>query len=289
MDIRQLENFIEVCRQASLTKAANNMYITQQGMSKSIRNLETELGVPLFSRRGMSLTPTEYGRLLLKYAENINEQYLCALGEIEKLKSREVDYIKIGIPHGLTNTLPENVFSSFRALRPDVNVLLEEFDDYALDLAVESGEVNIGFCVEPVSKEHLVIHSTHVSKTYYLLPESHPLANSKSIDLRDLKNENFIGFGDHHKGHQQLVERCLRAGFSPRMSIQSHDADFNRKMCSLGLGIGFHVGNPDVVLPGVKIIPDKVPNWNYSISLCTASGKTLSAAEETFINAFKKW
>lgn len=75
MDFRQLENFIEVSRQMSFTKAAKNLYISQQGISKSIKSLEEELGILLFYRTSSSIVLTEYGSCLLTYAQNMDILY----------------------------------------------------------------------------------------------------------------------------------------------------------------------------------------------------------------------
>lgn len=289
MELRQLENFIEVCRQMSITKAANNMYITQQGMSKSIRSLETELGVPLFTRTANSLIPTEYGRILLKYAEQIDALYLQILYEISSTKSSGNANIRIGIPHGLVNVMPRNCFLKFMENHPNISLSMEEYDDETLDEAVRDGAVDIGFCIEPVPRAGITVHAVQTYKTFYMLSESHPLAGEECIDLRLLKDENFIGFGEGNKGHKQLAERCLRAGFTAKIGIRSNDMELIRQMCRLGLGIGFFVGDADAELPGLKIVPDKVPNWNYTICLCTSSSKSLSDAELAFLREFSNW
>lgn len=289
MELRQLENFIEVCRQMSITKAANNMYITQQGMSKSIRSLETELGVPLFIRTANTLVPTEYGRVLLKYAEQIDNLYLQSLYEISNIKASGSVNLNIGIPHGLVNIMPRSCFLKFMENHPDISLSMEEYDDEVLDEAVRNGTLDIGFCVEPVSREGITVHASQTYKTFYMLAENHPLAREESIDLRLLKDENFIGFGEGNKGHKQLAERCLRAGFTPKIGIHSNDMELIRQMCRMGLGIGFFVGDANTKLPGLSIVPDKVPNWNHTICLCTSSSKCLSAAEHAFLEDFSRW
>ena len=82
MDFRQLETFVEVCEQMSFTKAASNLYISQQGVSKSIKTLEDELGAPLFLRTNSSISLTNYGVILLRYAEELVRGYTKVLTEI---------------------------------------------------------------------------------------------------------------------------------------------------------------------------------------------------------------
>lgn len=289
MEIRQLENFLEVYKQMSITKAANNMYITQQGMSKSVRSLESELGVPLFIRSGSNIVPTEYARILVRYAEQIDSLYMKALYEIDSLKTSGRTQLRVGIPHGLANILPRELFLTFTERMPNVALSMGEYDDYTLDEMLENGSLDMGFCIEPVPKDKLKIHASHTYKTFYMLSDQHPLAREEYLDLRDLKDESFIGFGDHNKGHEQLVERCLRAGFVPKLGIHTNDMLMLRNLCSMRLGIGFFVGDQREELAGLSVIPDKVPNWNYTVCLCTALSHVLNEAEQAFVEVFSRW
>ena len=69
MEQRQLLNFLSVCEEKSITKAADRRIITRQGLSKSIRDLEEELGVKLFERDKNRVELTEYGTVLEKAAK----------------------------------------------------------------------------------------------------------------------------------------------------------------------------------------------------------------------------
>ncbi|MGB4438342.1 MAG: LysR family transcriptional regulator, partial [Sedimentibacter sp.] len=71
MNTKDLISFLQVCQDGSITKAAKALYITPQGLSKIIINLEQELKIPLFYRTSTGLTQTEYGELLLERAKHI--------------------------------------------------------------------------------------------------------------------------------------------------------------------------------------------------------------------------
>ena len=90
VDFRQLETFVEVCEQMSFTKAASNLYISQQGVSKSIKTLEDELGVSLFLRTNSSISLTNYGVILQRYAEDLVNNYTKVLTSILKRTAIEM-------------------------------------------------------------------------------------------------------------------------------------------------------------------------------------------------------
>lgn len=289
MDFRQLENFIEVSRQMSFTKAAKNLYISQQGISKSIKSLEEELGILLFYRTSSSIVLTEYGSCLLTYAQNMDILYKKAIDDIEHIKKHNKNELRIGIPHGLVNILPAEILTDYNHSHQGVSVRISEYSDFSLDEALLAGQIDIGFCIAPVTENGFAVHYVHHSQTYYMISQKHPLAGEKSIELRSLKNELFIGFGENNKGHDVLVERCRKAGFTPQMGMQTQDMQLIEEMCRQGMGVGFYVGDATATLPGLRIIPDSEADWSYDVCLTTIAGRQLNFAESEFLEAMKAW
>ena len=289
MDIRQLQNFVEVCKYMSFTRASQNLFISQQGMSKSIKTLENELGVNLFIRNKSTLSLTDYGSILLKYAKKICDENQHAIEEINQLRDKYSSDIRLGVAFGLANFMPERLFSDFKAIHPDITLTVIEFDDYALDTAIAAGEIDIALCIDPVEYDNIIVHCTHEETTYYMLSESHPLADRKSIDLRDMKGESFITFGNMTKGHTLFGERCHKAGFTPKQSIITRDMQLIYKFVRAGMGVGFFVGDPNTKIEGIKIIPDMLPNWKYRIDVCTAEEHNITKAESDLIRILSTW
>lgn len=290
MDFKQIEYFIEVCGQMSFTKAAKNLYISQQGISKNIKSMEEELGVPLFYRGTSSINLTEYGKYLYDNALVLNNDYLNLLAGIEEIKSNKRNELHIGIPHGMVNVIPANILAEFSQRHRQSVVKFNQYGDYDLEEALLSGEIDIGFCVAPVDDKELTVHHIRHENTYFMISEHHRLADCDSLDLDDLKDELFIGFGDRNKGHYSFYERCKKRGFTPVMNAESHDMGLIEEMCRCGLCVGFFVGDPKKRQhPGLRIIPDKRPGWTWDVCLSTRKGKCLNDLETEFINIFKSW
>lgn len=289
MDFRQLENFVEVCEQMSFTKAANNLYISQQGVSKSIKSLEDELGVKLFFRTNSNISLTNYGMILLRYATSLVNDYSSVLAEINAEKNRNKNAINIGFTHGVANFLPDNIIEDYLIAHPETSISIREYSDIAVDEALISGEIDIGFCVGPVDKHKLKIQHAHNMNLYFMLSEKHPLANEPSIDLRQLKNDCFIAMGEAGKGHASFLERCRKAGFFPNINVTVSDTELMMTLCRRNLGVGIFAGDKPVQLPGLKILPDKLHVWEYSLCICTSLKHGVSAQEAEFIKQFRKW
>ena len=290
MDFRQLENFIEVSEQMSFTKAANNLYISQQGLSKSIKALEDELGVRLFYRTGSLLSLTNYGAILLPRAKEMVQGYKTLLDEVSIEKSSMKKTVRVGLTRGMVTFLPSQLLASYAKNHPDVKLSIQDYSDIDVDNALLNGEIDIGFCVAPVEKKHLTIQHTRVFNVFFLLSEMHPLAGQGTIDLRQLKDETFLSFGDdNNKGHSSFLERCRKAGFVPNIGMTSSDVSLIMDLCRQNMGVSFYVGEEAAKLPGLCVLPDKLHSWEYTICLCTAAGHGVSADEAAFISTFRDW
>ncbi|MEG2934701.1 MAG: LysR family transcriptional regulator, partial [Gordonibacter sp.] len=138
MDIRQLYYFVAVADRGNFTKAADDLFISRQALSKAVRNLEHELGSPLLSNRDGHLDLTESGRALYYDAEplvasfkKLEERYT---GPTAKTLRR--DTLSVAMAHGTAISLPEHAVGLFRIGHPELLLSVEEVTtEAALDMA----------------------------------------------------------------------------------------------------------------------------------------------------------
>jgi LysR family transcriptional regulator of gallate degradation len=107
MDLRQLDHFLRVARRGNITLAAADLGITQPSLTKSIRQLESELGVRLFNRLARGVELTDYGQSLVRHAEAIRVQIADASAELAALRSGAFGAVSVGAgPAWLSRNLP---------------------------------------------------------------------------------------------------------------------------------------------------------------------------------------
>jgi LysR family hca operon transcriptional activator len=194
MELRHLRYFVAVAEEGSLTVAAEKrLHTAQPSLSRQLRDLEQEVGTPLFTRgaRGIALTPAghaflDHARLALGQAREA-VQAACraarpakAVFSVGFLTGQEVDWL----PH---------VTRILRAELPNIDFKVSSLYSPDVADALQSGEIDLGFLrVEPrpdvtyqvVAHEPLVV----------ILPSDHPLASKAAVDPHDLEGETFIGF-----------------------------------------------------------------------------------------------
>ncbi len=120
LDIKHLHYFLEVSHTESFTQAAENLYITQSALSRVIKTLEDDLGVPLFHRSKRKVTLTEAGTVLQKHALTIKQQMTELEKEMDQLRTLKTGHIRIGLPTVVNSFFFSQLIADFHQDYPGV-------------------------------------------------------------------------------------------------------------------------------------------------------------------------
>ncbi|MEO1018442.1 MAG: LysR substrate-binding domain-containing protein [Pseudomonadota bacterium] len=188
MDLRQLQQFLEVAERGSITAAARALNIAQPSLTKSIKLLEDELGVRLFDRlpRGVSLTA--FGESLARHAHQVQVQLQDAVGEIDALRHGHAGLVRIGAgPAWLRRLLPRAVARA-QAAHPEIRVnVLGGFDEALLRL-LRLGELD--FVVAELPEIEIAADLAQIALTAddlsVVCRDGHPLAGRNDLDVSAL-------------------------------------------------------------------------------------------------------
>ena len=232
MDLASLRYFKAVAETQNMSKAAKSLFVSQSALSKSIRALEDELGGPLFLRTGKSLVLNEGGKILLRYATEILNQYSLMQTELSDYFGRESTDVSVSInigTHLLTMVLP-----GFLDRHPQIRLKISQNDFSMPD------RDNYDICINCSTEKPDIPNAVTLFREEQVLalPRNHPLAGAPAIFMRDLANEHFVQV----RG-QQLTEQtntaCLKAGFQPNIILHSDYPSTTLDLIELGVGICF--------------------------------------------------
>lgn len=188
MTISQIQHFIEVAASGSFANASEKLFITQSGLSYSIRQLEKELSVPLFNRVGNILSLTTYGAAFLPYAQKILAELEQARGSLTAItKDSQKDNLDLAYIGSLGKSLIPKVMTDFFIEgHSEINLNLKPFRSFKdlfacfehdeADAVVYYTKPNNAYSCEIAQQELLLV-----------MPKSHPLAGKSLISLRELK------------------------------------------------------------------------------------------------------
>jgi len=232
----------------NLTKAAQNLYISQPALSKFIKNLENSTGIKIFEHCKGKLTLTDSGLIYLNASKMIVDIYDKMELEIKDMDAGIRGTLKIGITTFRGSYLLPKVLPSFYEKYPNFEILLIEEDSKVLENLLYEGEVDViiiklpfiepNFSYLPLYSEELLV-SVPPKIAINLTTTPKPGNKYPWIDLHLLKDELFILLKPGHRT-RDISENILKeSGIIPKKIIQTDNIETALKLSIAGLGITF--------------------------------------------------
>ncbi|ENW90428.1 CysB family HTH-type transcriptional regulator [Acinetobacter indicus] len=241
MNFQQLRIIRETVRQNfNLTEASAALYTSQSGVSKHIKDLEDELGVQLFIRKGKRLLGlTEPGQALL----GIVERMLVDADNIKRLADdfNKVDEgtLTIATTHTQARYVLPPIVNLFKKEFPKVHLILQQASPVEIAEMLLQGEADIGIATESLTTE-----SNLASVPYYtwqhsiITPQNHPLAHKAEISIQDLAEYPIITYHGGFTGRSKIDKAFEDAGIDVDIVMSALDADVIKTYVELGMGVG---------------------------------------------------
>jgi DNA-binding transcriptional LysR family regulator len=225
MELRHLRYFIAVAEELNFTRAARRLGINQPPLSLQIRQLEDELGTPLFRRLTRGIELTDAGKLMLEEARVI-------LGQVERAKigvgrraRGETGRINLGSSRATYfHPLIPTIIRAFVLEYPNVRVIPEASNTMMLCARVRAGAIDVAFLRPPVpDRDNIEMDALVEEDSVMILPTGHRLSGAKSAPLSALAKERFIMFPRllNPGQYDAILAACRRAGFKPLLGPES--------------------------------------------------------------------
>jgi DNA-binding transcriptional LysR family regulator len=237
MELQVLRWFREVADGATVTETAERARITQPALSRALARLEGEVGTPLLTRSGRTLTPTPAGRVFRQYVDQVIDQYDLGLRAVTELVDPARGLVPLAFLQTLGTWLVPRLVSSFRRDHPQVRFelhqhgeasILQELLDGAADLILTSAT----FGHAQVTWRRLLIEPLRL-----VVPPRHPLARRKRIRLAEVAGEPFIMLREGYALRVMTERLCAEAGFAPRIAFEGEEVETLRALVAAGLGV----------------------------------------------------
>ena len=241
MNFQQLRIIRETVRhQFNLTDAANALFTSQSGVSKHIKDLEDELGIELFVRKGKRLTSlTPPGEDLLVMVERL----LMEAGNIKRLaeqySQRDEGQLSIATTHTQARYALPQVVQQFKKTFPRVHLKLHQGSPDEIAQLLISGQADIGIATESLSNvQGLVSFPYYTWHHGIVVPKGHPLDSKKTITLEALADYPLITYHEGFTGRARIDQAFAAQGLTPDVVMSALDADVIKAYVELGLGVG---------------------------------------------------
>lgn len=241
MNFQQLRIIRETVRQNfNLTEASAALYTSQSGVSKHIKDLEDELGVQLFIRKGKRLLGlTEPGQSLLGIVERM-------LVDAENIKRLAEDFNKvdegtltIATTHTQARYVLPPIVNQFKKLFPKVHLILQQASPVEISEMLLQGEADIGIATESLTTEENLASIPYYQWQHSIItPQNHPLVKADKITLELLADYPLITYHGGFTGRSKIDKAFEEAHLDADIVMSALDADVIKTYVELGMGVG---------------------------------------------------
>lgn len=286
VDLRQLEYFMAIVKEGSLTGAAKRCRIAQPSLSQQLRALEEELGETLVHRKPRGVEPTAAGKILLEHAERVLLEARLLRERFSKRRESQEGSVIFGMIPTIAPYLLPKLLGPFREAFPKIDVQVREARTEGLIKLVVDGSIEFAI-LSDVTAQDQKRWSLHVKELFrepllLAVPLSHPLAN-EAPKPEQLLPETLIHLRDGHCLTDRTLKVCRLDRLDPRLECDQLETALAMVEAGMGIAVVPELTVRSRPLAGVAIrrFVDPVPE--RTISLMKRRGTPLSTAATELI------
>lgn len=236
--LRQCEIFSKVAEFEHVTKASEQLLLSQSAVSMAIGELERFAGAPLFERRGRRLLLNDRGRQILPEVREVLGRMAGIEQFLGESAAEPVGELKVGASTTIGNYLLPLIVGEFSRHYPRASALLQVGNTLQIELAVESGECDLGLIEGPGHLTTLTVTPWKRDELVVIAGKGHPLAETRTVSQTELEQVSWI-MREKGSGTREIFEAAMaRLGVGYTLSMELGHTEAIKKAVEAGLGIG---------------------------------------------------
>ncbi len=270
MTFKQLQFFRKAAEYENISKAAKELFVAQPALSKAIKDLEEELGFPLFDRSGKKIFLNQNGQILFKHVQLIQNNLLQLEHELAEANTQSAYSAAISIR--VASKLLPDILRTFYLRYPDYNLKIYQLGQNPSSLQPFDVVLDSSPCSSSPAMECVKLLE---EKVLLSLPPSHPLAEKEQLQLSDLRGYPCSLLNDSCSLGRLLHSKLEAARFQPNIIFESDNPHMIRDFLGLNLTYSF--------------VPEKT--WNIKKDfpqLILREVKDFSCSREIFLSFLQK-
>jgi LysR family transcriptional regulator, pca operon transcriptional activator len=290
---RHLQCFLEIVRQKSLTKAGDVLALTQPTISKTLSELEEDLGVQLIKRNRGGIVLTEQGREFYRYAGICVSSLRSGFDAIARGKNPENSMLRIGTLSTVAARIMPDIIMEFRERYPQSHISMISESNLSLLQKLRHGEIDmiigrlperdqvVGFSFEPLYHEPQL----------FVVRSNHPLLQRKNFSLQKILDYPFVITG-FQQAIRQDVERFIAATglppFEPAVAI--NNPDFGRQFLAQSDAIWcvpLGVIERDIQAGTLAELPINTSDLRATIGITTRADQPMEGMAQAFAETIR--
>jgi len=281
---RQLRLLEAVARNSSFTRAAEEMYLTQPAVSTQIKQLEDEVGMPLFEQMGKKIFLTEAGREVYAFSRTIAQQFRDIESVLDDMKGVKRGTLTLAVTSTGKYFAPY-LLAAFLKRHPGTQVHLEVLNREESILQLQNNIPDMVIMGTPPDNVEVQSQAFMQNPLVIIAPPDHPLVGTSRIALSSLVDEHFIlrerGSGTRNAVERYFQQRGIKINTS--MEMGRNEAIKHAVMAGLGLGIvSMHTLEFELLLNRIALLSVEGFPIMKEWYLVSRSGKRMSPIAQSF-------
>lgn len=289
MDRGNLAAFLAVYDSGSITKAAQRLYMSPQGLSKAIARLEKELRVQLFVRSPQGVEPTRHAKAIYPKAKDLAETLESVREEAANAEPRQ--RLSVVLSDGMFAYLGLDFVSAFEAAHPDVELDVQECSNRAVEDFLREGQAEVGFLVGPVNERDFSCTFFQSVPHVLVVSDESALSQKEAVAFSDLRDQTVFHLGCDYPVGKSLAERLDAAGVAVRAQVGVVGADtvLPYVMRNEGVLVSAEVWAVLSQRPGLRVVPFEDRSFAWNVFLAQRRGMALSRPAQEFASFVFDW
>lgn len=227
MELRHLRYFVAVAEEENVTRAAARLHVSQPPLSRQMRDLEADLGVPLFERTPKSVRLTEAGKVFYREAQSVLQRADEAVAAVRAVAGGGAGELHLGYAPSLTVELLPKALRRFQETSPGVKISLHDRSTEQMLAGLRDGTLDAALMVKTSSAALRGLQFRNLV-TYHVCVAahpSHPLAKKRKVPLAELAGERLIAYSQaEYPEYHEFLQRLFAGGRRRPLIGEEHDS-----------------------------------------------------------------
>lgn len=286
--LRQIQYFVAVAEQGSVTRAAQNLSISQSSITEALKELENDLGVVLFERHPRGLSITHSGHQFLRHATKILSTVSDARTSFSSQQNIPSGTLNIGVTSLVAGYVLSDLLARYRRACPHVEVSAIEDNGSYLEHLLVGGELDVAVMVISNLRDRMALQAEILETSPYRLwlPMGHPLVSADIISIADIAREPLIMLTVDEI--EENTGKLLTAlGARPHVAFRTRSVEAVRSLVATGAGVALL---PDLVYRPWSLEGDRIESRDVSgalpvvqVGIVWRKGSSLPQAARDFV------
>lgn len=283
MDVRQLRFFVEIVKQGSFTKAAEQLHVAQPSISVAIKTLEDELGLALFNRRDRKATLTDEGTVFLGHAQGVLASLEAAQQEMADLRGLVAGEVRVGVPPMISAYFLPDIICAFIQRYPHLRLSVFGEGAWRIQKMISIGELDMGVIASRTIPDDLEARHFLREEVVVCVPPDHRFAGRQSVSFKEFMAEPLVFYKEGYYLRELIEELFKENGGTPRIVFETNLFSLVKSLVRRGLGVSAFLRMVVAEDDEVAAIPFDPPFY-LDLEIAWKKNAYLSKANQAFVD-----